>query len=113
MQYDPDFDILSLKEPLDKYIEDFCNTELYECDDDDEEEDDFDYSTVPENFDSNEETSNNDNPTEETSNNDNPTEKPYSEDGNIFTSFLTKCNNYFFCMWVVCTWVVAISRKFL
>ena len=84
MQYDPDFDILSLKEPLDKYIEDFCNTELYECDEEEDEDDNFDYSTVPENFDSN----------EETSNNDKPKEEPYAEDGNIFSSFLTICNNY-------------------
>ena len=69
MEYDPEFNIMSLKEPLDQYINDFCNTECYEDQNEDEdEEDSFDYSTVPKNLGGNENYSD---------------EPMYSEDGNF------------------------------
>ena len=41
LKFDPDFNIMCLKEPLEKYIEDFTS-EYYEDDDDE-----FDYDTIP------------------------------------------------------------------
>ena len=71
MEYDPEFNIMSLKEPLDQYINDFCNSECYEDENEDEDEDEddsFDYSTVPKNLGGNE----------------NYSDEPlYSEDGNF------------------------------
>jgi hypothetical protein len=65
METDPEFDIMSLKEPLDQYINDFCNTECYE---DEDEDDAFDYRTVPKNLGGGEENSD---------------EPMFSEDGNF------------------------------
>ena len=82
MEYDPDFDIMSLKEPLDQYIKDFCNSDLYseyedENEDEDEDENDsFDYSTVPNNLGGNE---------------SNSEEPLFSEDGNFLNFLDLKC----------------------
>ena len=40
LKYDPDFNIMTLKEPLEKYIQDFC-TDYYE------EDDEFDEDMIP------------------------------------------------------------------
>ena len=67
LRHDPDFDIMTLKEPLEKYAKDFCS-EYYEDINLDNDEID-----IPDNLDLEHEVSEND-----------VVEKPYPEDGNDF-----------------------------
>ena len=77
LKHDPDFDIMSLKEPLDQYIADLCNGKLDENDEGDFD-DDFDYSQIPDDF--------NSDPANVVNQTD-TTEQMYSKDGNDLIFF--------------------------
>ena len=86
LKHDPDFDIMSLKEPLDQYIADLCNGKLDENgggDFDGDFDDDFDYSQIPDDF--------NSDPANVVDQTD-TTEQMYSKDGNdlIFVLYLVR-----------------------